>query len=486
MPEHDLADIAVIGLAVMGQNLALNFADEGFGVAVHNRTTSTMREFIDTRGAAAGIIGHENLHDLVAGLSTPRVLMLMVRAGGAVDAVLDDLLPLLEPGDVVIDGGNSRFDDTERRVRRVEESGQFFVGAGVSGGEEGARHGPSIMPGGSADAWPIVSPMLQAAAAKASDGTPCCRWLGPGGAGHFVKMVHNGIEYGDMQVLAEAYDLMSSMGLSNQEMASVFAEWNDGPLESFLVEITSEILAYEDPARGGEATIDVIVDAAGQKGTGRWTAIGALEAGQPLTLVAEAVFARVLSSLRSERRAASEVLAGPAVSIEFDPSSLPDLRDAVEGSKIVSYAQGFMLLRAASDEHGWDLDLTTVASLWREGCIIRAALLEDIMGAFDRHPDLGSLLLDNHFAEAVNRLQDGWRRAVAGAVSAGVPTPAFSSALAFFDGYRRRRLPANLIQAQRDYFGAHTYHRLDDPEGDPVHTDWTGEGGTTTAGSYST
>jgi 6-phosphogluconate dehydrogenase len=481
-----MAEIAVVGLAVMGQNLAMNFADHGFATAVYNRTTETMQEFVDGRGGELGIKGYQTMEDLVSNMATPRKVMLMVKAGRAVDAVLDELLPLLNDGDVVIDGGNSKYQDTARRVERVEGEGILFVGSGVSGGEEGARFGPSIMPGGSPDAWPIVKDILQAAAADAADGKPCCEWLGKGGAGHFVKMVHNGIEYGDMQVIAEAYDLMTAMGMSNDEMAATFKEWNGGVLDSFLVEITSEILAYRDHDRDGEATIDVIVDSAGQKGTGRWTAIGALEVGQPLTLVAEAVFARVLSALRDQRKEASGILSGPDAGIASDAISLDDIRDAMYASKIVSYAQGFMLLRAASDANEWDLNLGVVASLWREGCIIRAAFLNDITRAFEEDADLDSLLMAEFFTDAITSAQAGWRRTIGAAVAGGTPTPAFSTALAFYDGYRRERLPANMIQAQRDYFGAHTYQRLDDPDGDPVHTNWTGEGGMTTAGSYST
>ena len=479
------ADIGLIGLAVMGQNLVLNMADHGFSVAVHNRTPSVTQAFLDGPAQGARITGHDTVEELVAELSSPRRVMLMVKAGPVVDAVIDQVAPLLEAGDVIIDGGNSRYTDTGRRVQQLAERGIRFVGAGVSGGEEGARTGPSIMPGGDVEAWPLVNDVLQAIAAVAEDGRPCCDWVGPGGAGHYVKMVHNGIEYGDMQVIAEAYDLMGAMGMSNGEMAEVFRTWDQGVLDSFLIEITAEILDHVDPDTG-EATIDHILDAAGQKGTGAWTAIDALEKGQPMTLVAEAVFARVVSALVDRRQAAAEALVGPDRRLEPGAVSMDDLRDALYASKIVSYAQGFMLLDAASAEHGWDLDLGRVASLWREGCIIRAAFLDDITAAFEARPGLDDLLLADVFAQAMAAAQDGWRRVVTAGIAAGVPLPAYSSALAFYDGLRSARTPANLIQAQRDHFGAHTYERIDRPRGEFVHTDWTGRGGDVTSGSYTT
>ncbi len=474
------ADIGVVGLAVMGQNLALNLADHGHDVAVHNRTTSVTEEFMASAGDEAGLVAAHDLEGLVATLRTPRRVLLMVKAGDPVDAVLSQLVPLLEPGDVVIDGGNSHYPDTARRVAELAEAGIHFVGAGVSGGEEGARHGPSIMPGGDPAAWPIVGSMLQSIAAVAPDGQPCCDWVGPGGAGHYVKMVHNGIEYGDMQVIAEAYGLMLAMGMDHAAMADVFEDWNDGVLESFLIEITASILRHLDT--DGTPLVESILDAAGQKGTGKWTAISSLELGIPVTLVAEAVFARIVSAFKEARVRASAVLASgtdhrPDVAID-------DLRDALYASKIVSYTQGFLLLDAASAEHEWGLDFGRIASLWREGCIIRAAFLDDITAAYRREPELESLLLDPFFTEAVGAALPGWRRVVSEAALSGSPAPAYSSALAFYDGYRSERVTANLIQAQRDFFGAHTYERVDRPRGEFFHTDWTGTGGPTTAGSY--
>jgi 6-phosphogluconate dehydrogenase len=476
-------DIGLIGLAVMGQNLVLNMADNGWTVGVYNRTTETMTEFVTGPAADASVVGHETVEELVAALSRPRRVMLMVKAGAVVDAVIDEVAPLLDEGDVIIDGGNSRYTDTIRRTADLAERGIRFLGTGVSGGEEGARHGPSIMPGGNPEAWPLVADILQSIAAVAPDGRACCDWIGPDGAGHFVKMVHNGIEYGDMQVIAEAYDLMQAMGMGNDEMAEVFRTWDRGVLDSFLVEITAEILAHTDPATGG-ATIDTILDAAGQKGTGTWTAVAALEAGQPLTLVAEAVFARVVSALVDRRRAASAVLAGPDRTLARGAIDLDDLRDALYASKITSYAQGFMLLADAGDAHDWDLDLGRIASLWREGCIIRAVFLDDITAAYEADPDLDNLLLADTFRQALADAQAGWRRVVAAGVAAGIPLPAYSTALAYYDGIRSGRTPANLVQAQRDYFGAHTYERVDRPRGEWHHTDWTGEGGVVTSGSY--
>ncbi|MEE8600614.1 decarboxylating NADP(+)-dependent phosphogluconate dehydrogenase [Euzebya tangerina] len=490
MAEDVSADIGLVGLAVMGQNLVMNMADHGFSVAVYNRTTSVTTEFLEgpvaeMDEAAAPITGHETVEGMIQALSTPRTVMLMVKAGGVVDAVIDQIAPLLDEGDVIIDGGNSNYQDSIRRTADLAERGLRFVGAGVSGGEEGARHGPSIMPGGHADAWPVVAEILQAIAADAPDGRPCCDWVGPDGAGHYVKMVHNGIEYGDMQVIAEAYDIMGSMGMTNAQMAEVFRGWDDGVLDSYLIEITAKILDYTDPETD-EATIDVILDAAGQKGTGKWTGIAALDAGQPLTLVTEAVFARVVSALVDRRQAAADVLAGPQRDLAPGAVALDDLRDALYASKITSYAQGFMLLASASQEHEWDLDLGRIASLWREGCIIRAAFLDDITAAFKEDPDLDNLLTAPFFTHAVNGAEPAWRRVVTAAISAGIPTPAYSSALAFYDGIRSARTPANMIQALRDYFGAHTYERVDELRGEFFHTNWTGEGGAVTSGSYTT
>ena len=477
------ADLGLVGLAVMGQNLALNFTDRGYTVAVHNRTEARIDELLTGPGAGNDrLVGCPTPAELVRAVARPRRVVLMVQAGGAVDAVIEQFAPLLDEGDVIIDGGNSRYDDTERRVADLAGRGLRFVGAGVSGGEEGARHGPSIMPGGAPEAEELVVPMLQAVAARAEDGRPCADWLGPGGSGHYVKMVHNGIEYGDMQVIAEAYSLLEARGLSHSEMADAFATWGRGVLDSYLIDITADILTTMDV--DGEPLVDKILDVAGQKGTGRWTVISAMELARPVTLVSEAVNARILSSMKDERATASTILDGPGGAVDPGAFTVDDLGDALYGAKIVSYAQGFLLLAGASEEHGWALDLATVASLWRAGCIIRAALLDDIMAAFTANPDLDSLLVAPAFAAELNRVEGGWRRVVAAAVAAGVPVPAHASALAFLDGYRRQRGPANLIQAQRDYFGAHTYERVDRERGRFFHTDWTGTGGDTTSGSY--
>ncbi len=478
------ADIGLIGLAVMGQNLVLNMADHGFKVAVYNRTTSTMEEFIQGEAADKEIVGAETLEELVGMLSSPRKVMLMVKAGAPVDYVIADLLPLLDKGDIIIDGGNSNYEDTIRRTKELEEKGFLFIGTGVSGGEEGARHGPSIMPGGSPEAWPHVKDILQSIAAKVDDGTPCCDWVGSDGAGHFVKMVHNGIEYGDMQLISEAYHLLKNvLGLSYEQMSSVFAEWDEGKLDSYLVEITSDILQTKDA--DGQPLPEKILDTAGQKGTGRWTAINALNQGIPLTLIAEAVLARSLSALKEERVEASKVLTGPDTSFSGDQQAfINDIQEALYAAKIVSYAQGYMMLRNAAKEYDWDLDYGGIAMMWREGCIIRSVFLGKIKEAYENNPNLTNLLLAPYFAQAVENAQASWRRVVAQAVMHGIPVPALSSALAFYDGYRLERLPANLIQAQRDYFGAHTYERVDKPRGEFFHTDWTGEGGDTTATSY--
>jgi 6-phosphogluconate dehydrogenase len=456
----------------MGQNLALNLVDHGYRVAVSNRTTAVTEQFVqDQRGAA--MIAAADLANLAQSLARPRRILLMVKAGPPVDDTLTALLEILEPGDIVIDGGNSFWKDTERRIERAGAAGIHLVGAGISGGEEGARHGPSIMPGGSAAAWPAIREMLQAIAARAPDGDPCCDWIGPGGSGHFVKMVHNGIEYGDMQVIAEAYDLMRASGMSAEAMADTFDRYNSGRLESYLIEITGQILRRRDD--DGQPLVDHVLDAAAQKGTGRWTVESALDLGQPLTLISEAVFARIVSSLKDERVAAARVLTGPP-STESRPDRAAaeeaDIADALYGSKIVSYAQGFMLLRAASQERGWNLDMAAIAPLWRAGCIIRAALLDPITAAFRSEPELANLMLDPLLAAGISDSQGGWRRTVARAVVAGIPVPAYSSALAFYDGYRSERLPANLIQAQRDLFGAHTYERVGHPRGEFFHSEW--------------
>jgi 6-phosphogluconate dehydrogenase len=478
------ADIGLIGLAVMGQNLVLNMNDHGYTVAVYNRTTAKVDRFLANEAQGTKVIGTHSLEELISQLKRPRRIMLMIKAGAPVDAQIDQLLPLLDEGDIIIDGGNSLYTDTIRRTAYVESKGLLYIGTGVSGGEEGARFGPSIMPGGSPEAWPHVQGILQSIAAKVEDGTPCCDWVGPNGAGHYVKMVHNGIEYGDMQLISEAYALMKGvLGLSNDEMSAIFAEWNKGKLDSYLVEITSDILAFKD--EHGRATIDLILDAAGQKGTGKWTVVNSLDQGIPLTLIGEAVFARFLSALKDERTTAAQSFSDPAVTFTGDKQAfLNDIRDALYAAKIISYAQGYMLLRTASEEYDWGLDYGGIALMWREGCIIRSAFLNKIKEAYANQPDLINLLLAPYFQQEVSAAQAGWRRVVATAVSHGVPVPAHASALAFFDGYRSARLPANMIQAQRDYFGAHTYERVDQPRGEYFHTNWTGEGGDVTAGTY--
>ena len=469
------SDIGLIGLGVMGQNLALNFADHGATVSVYNRTTSVTDEFAAEEGDRSDIVPHTAIEDLVAALERPRRIVLMVSAGRPVDAVIDQLLPHLEEGDIIIDGGNSLYTDTIQRSRRLEEAGILFVGCGISGGEEGARWGPSMMPGGHEEAWPHIAELFQAVAAKAPDGTPCCDWLGPDGSGHYVKMVHNGIEYGDMQVIAEAYHLMKrGLGLSHDEMASIFRRWNEGVLDSYLVEITGDILALEVD---GERRVEMILGAAGPQGTGNWTVISSMELGQPTTLVAEAVYARIVSALKGDRVGAAGILSGPSGRIADTEGFVDDIEQALYASKIVSYGQGFMLMKAASDEHGWDLGLGRTAKLWRAGCIIRARFLDDITAAFERLPD--NLMVDEFFSAALANAQDGWRRVVMTAVGAGLPVPAYATALAFYDSFRSADLPANLIQAQRDYFGAHTYERRDRPRGEFFHTDWL-EGGAET------
>jgi 6-phosphogluconate dehydrogenase len=479
------ADIALIGLAVMGQNLILNMNDHGYTVAAYNRTVSKVDDFLNDAAKGRDTIpGAHSIEEMVRLLKKPRKIMLMVKAGRAVDAFIEQLLPHLEEGDLIIDGGNSHFPDTIRRTKYLESKGMLYIGTGVSGGEEGARHGRSIMPGGSPKAWPLVKGIFQAICAKTPSGEPCCDWIGEDGAGHYVKMTHNGIEYGDMQLICEAYQLMrEGLGLSNQEMHEIFAEWNKGELDSYLIEITRDILAYKD--ENGEEVLDTILDTAGQKGTGKWTGVSSLDLGVPVTLIGEAVYARCLSAMKNERLAASKVLKGPKAKLDGDKKAfVEDIRQALLASKIVSYAQGFMLMREAADEYKWHLNYGGIALVWRGGCIIRSVFLGKIKEAFDRNPNLSNLLMDGYFSGVVDRCQDSWRRVVAQAVQAGVPVPAFTTALAFYDGYRSERLPANLLQAQRDYFGAHTYERLDRPRGEFFHTNWTGRGGTVSAGTY--
>ena len=478
------ANIGVVGLAVMGENLVLNMESKGFTVAVYNRTTSKVKNFVEGRGAGKNIVGTYSVEELVEAIEKPRKIMLMVKAGNPVDAFIDSIIPHLDSGDIIIDGGNSYFKDTIRRAKKVEEAGLLYIGTGVSGGEEGALHGPSIMPGGSPAAWDEVKDVLQSISAKVEDGTPCCDWVGQDGAGHFVKMVHNGIEYGDMQLICEAYYLMKNvLGMDADEMHEVFAEWNEGDLDSYLIEITRDIMAYKD--EDGSALVENILDTAGQKGTGKWTAITSLEEGIPLTLIGEAVYARCLSAQKEERVAASKIISGPGISFDGDKAQfINDIKDALYASKIVSYAQGYALMREAAKTYGWDLNYGGIALMWRGGCIIRSAFLGKIKEAFDTDNDLVNLLIDPFFKEKVEAAQAGWRRVVAASVVNGVPVPAFSSALSYFDGYRNGRLPANLLQAQRDYFGAHTYERVDKPRGEFFHTNWTGEGGDTSASTY--
>jgi 6-phosphogluconate dehydrogenase len=478
------ADIGLVGLAVMGENLILNMESKGFTVACFNRTISKVDDFINGRAKGKNIIGCKTIEELVASLKTPRKIMLMVKAGQAVDDFIELLLPHLEDGDIIIDGGNSHFPDTIRRTQYVESKGKLYIGTGVSGGEEGALRGPSIMPGGSPAAWPHVKPIFQAICAKTDDGTPCCDWVGENGAGHFVKMTHNGIEYGDMQMICEIYSMMKEgLALTNREMHQIFAEWNEGELKSYLIEITRDILAHKDEQ--GNEVVDLILDAAGQKGTGKWTVVAALDSGQPLTLVGEAVFARCLSAVKEERVEASKILRGPKAKFKGDKKKfINDLRYALYASKIVSYAQGYQLMRAAAKEYKWNLNNGGIALMWRGGCIIRSVFLGDIKKAFDKNPNLVNLLLDPFFKRAVTKALPCWRRVVSAAIKLGVPMPAISSALAYYDGYRHERLPANLLQAQRDYFGAHTYERVDKPRGEFFHTNWTGRGGQTAASTY--
>jgi 6-phosphogluconate dehydrogenase len=478
------ADIALIGLAVMGQNLILNMNDHGFTVAAFNRTVSKVDDFINKEAKGTRVIGAHSLEELTRLLKKPRRVMLMVKAGKPVDEFIEQLISHLEPGDIVIDGGNSLFEDTVRRTQYVESKGLLYVGTGVSGGEEGARHGPSIMPGGSPAAWPHVKPIFQAIAAKVEDGAPCCDWVGENGAGHYVKMVHNGIEYGDMQLICEAYQLLKDgLGMTADEMHQVLAQWNKSELESYLIEITRDILAFKDT--DGQPLVDKILDTAGQKGTGKWTVQNSADLGIPITLIAEAVYSRCVSALKDERVAAAKKLRGPKPGISGDRAKFVEqIRQALYASKIISYAQGYMLMRAAAKEYGWNLNYGGIALMWRGGCIIRSRFLGEIKKAFDKNPKLMNLLLDTFFRKAIKQCQRGWRTVVATAAKKGIPVPAFSTALAFYDGYRTERLPANLLQAQRDYFGAHTYERLDKPRGEFFHTNWTGRGGVVASGSY--
>jgi len=469
----------------MGENLALNIESKGFSVSVYNRTWSKVEEFLGTRAKGKRFVGGKTLAEFVASIARPRKIIMLVKAGRAVDELIAGLIPLLEPGDILIDGGNSQFSDTIRRTAEVEKAGLLYVGSGVSGGEEGALKGPSLMPGGSKGAWEAIRPIFQAICAKTPEGEPCCEWIGETGAGHFVKMVHNGIEYGDMQLICETYDLMRrGLGMSNDQMHKVLTKWNQGVLDSYLIEITRDILGYKDEA--GEAVLDKIVDAAGQKGTGKWTVEAALDQGMPLTLIGEAVFARCLSAMKAERVAASSQIASATQPFAGDKEAfLEDLQQALYASKIVSYAQGYQLMRAVAQAQGWSLNYGGIALVWRGGCIIRSVFLGEIKKAFDRDPALVNLLLDPFFKEAVEKGQSAWRRVVVAATQMGIPVPCHAAALAYFDGYRSDKLPANLLQAQRDYFGAHTYERLDKPRGEVFHTNWTGRGGATTSQTYS-
>ncbi|MGE0079268.1 MAG: decarboxylating NADP(+)-dependent phosphogluconate dehydrogenase [Bacteroidales bacterium] len=479
-----LSDIGLIGLAVMGENLILNMESKGFTVTAFNRSIDKVENFLNGRAKGKNIRGAHSIDEFIASLERPRKVMLMVKAGKAVDDFIEILIPLLEPGDIIIDGGNTHFPDTDRRTKYVESKGLLYIGTGVSGGEEGALRGPSIMPGGSKAAWDVVKPIFQKIAAKVNGDIPCCDWVGENGAGHFVKMVHNGIEYGDMQLICEAYQIMKDYaGLSTDEMHHVFAEWNKGDLDSYLIEITRDILGYKE---NGEPLVEKILDTAGQKGTGKWTGVAALDLGVPLTLIGEAVFARCLSAQKDERVIASKVLSGPKPTFAGDKQAfVEDVRQALFASKIVSYAQGYVLMREAAKEYGWNLNYGGIALMWRGGCIIRSVFLGKIKEAFDANSNLTNLLLDPYFKEKVEAAQAGWRRVIGAAIANGIPVPALTTALAYFDGYRTERLPANLLQAQRDYFGAHTYEKIDKPRGEFFHTNWTGRGGDTASSTYS-
>ena len=477
------ADIGLIGLAVMGQNLVMNMNDNGFTVAVYNRTTSKVDEFLNDAAKGSNVIGTHSIEEFISTLKRPRRVMLMVKAGEVVDIFIKQVLPFLEEGDIIIDGGNSLYTDSERRVKELAEVGIQYIGSGVSGGEEGARFGPSIMPGGSKDAWPHVKDIFQSISAKVDDGAACCDWVGDGGAGHYVKMVHNGIEYGDMQLICEGYQLLKGIGLDNGEIAEIFARWNKGKLDSFLTEITADILAYKE--EDGTYLVDKILDTAGQKGTGKWTGINALELGMPVTLIGEAVFARCLSAIKDSRVKASKTLVGPDAKFEGNKEEFIDaIEDALYASKIVSYTQGYMLMQEAAKEYNWNLNYGNIALMWRGGCIIRSVFLGNIKEAFDKDANLENLLLDDFFRDAIHNAQAGWRKVVATAATIGVPVPCFSTALSFYDGYRSEVVPANLLQAQRDYFGAHTYERVDKPRGEFFHTNWTGRGGNVSSSTY--
>lgn len=483
------ADIGLVGLAVMGENLVLNMESRGYTVAVYNRTTAKVDEFVNGRGKGKKFVGSHSPQEFVASIKRPRKIVMLVKAGQAVDDTIASVAPFLEKGDILIDGGNTHFPDTTRRMRELAAKGIRYVGSGVSGGEEGALKGPSIMPGGDETAWPEIKPIFQAIAAKVKDTdgkeAACCDWVGPEGSGHFVKMVHNGIEYGDMQMICESYQLLRDIGgLSNAEVQQVFAKWNKGVLDSYLVEITADIFGYKDPETGKDM-VDLILDKAGQKGTGKWTVDAATEHGVPLTLIAEAVFARCLSAQKDERVAAAPLLAGPKTAKVSDKEQfVADVEMALYASKIVSYAQGYALMAAQAKASGWTLNNGGIALMWRGGCIIRSAFLGKIKEAFDKNKGLVNLMIDPYFAAELGRAQHGWRRAIAAGVTSGVPLPAMGSALSYYDGYRTASLPANLLQAQRDYFGAHTYERTDKPRGQFFHTNWTGRGGNTTSNAY--
>ncbi|HCE44625.1 MAG TPA: phosphogluconate dehydrogenase (NADP(+)-dependent, decarboxylating) [Lentisphaeria bacterium] len=487
MAKGKLADIGLVGLAVMGENLVLNMESKGFTVAVFNRTVSKVDDFMNARGKGKKFIGCHSLEDLSKNLAKPRKIMLMVKAGKPVDDFIELMLPHVEKGDIIIDGGNSHFPDTIRRTKYLADKGILYIGTGVSGGEEGALRGPSIMPGGNPEAWKHVKPIFQAISAKVADGSPCCEWVGNDGAGHFVKMVHNGIEYGDMQMISEAYFLMKNiLSMSAEEMHDVFTEWNKGDLDSYLIEISRDILKRKDPETG-KYIIDIILDTAGQKGTGKWTSQAALDLGSPAPTIAEAVFARCVSAIKDERVAASKVLRGPASEFKISGNKkqmIEDIRKALYASKICSYAQGYQMMKLAAAEYKWELKYGEIALMWRGGCIIRAKFLGDIKAAFDKNPKLENLLLDPFFTKVIDDCQDSWRRVIATAVQIGIPVPAFSSALSYYDSYRSALLPANMLQAQRDYFGAHTYERIDKPRGQFFHTDWCELGGTTTSSTY--
>ncbi len=478
------ADIGLIGLAVMGQNLVLNMNDHGYKVAAFNRTLSKLTAFLEGPAKGTDVVETHSLKALVGALKRPRKVMMMIRAGSCVDEMIEELLPLLEKGDIIIDGGNSHFLDSERRFKALKQKGILFIGTGISGGEEGARHGPSIMPGGNPAAWLEIKPIFQAIAAKSEDGEPCCDWVGEGGAGHYVKMVHNGIEYGDMQIICEAYELLSSrLRMEAEELSKTFDEWNQGELNSYLIEITSQIFAFKD--KDGKPLVKNILDVAGQKGTGKWTGMSALDMGMPVTLIGEAVFARCLSALKEQRVEVSKHFKGPDKAFKGDKKQLVrDIKDALYASKIISYVQGFMLMRGAASEFTWNLNYGSIALMWRGGCIIRSRFLGEIKKAFDKTKDLASLLLDEFFKKEISKAEKGWRRVVSHAAEFGVPTPCFSTSLSFFDGYRSSRLPANLLQAQRDFFGAHTYERIDQPRGKFFHTNWTGTGGDISSSTY--